>query len=153
LDDSVYIYRAPMRARDLDVPAGAGAEYGLASGVVGIGPGRGEKASRSLHRFATVPTGVFVWTRDRAGNYHLGQIAGAVREDRSPAAVAVGIVHVRDATWLPRAFEEKEVPRAVARTFARGGRNFQRTHDDEAERMTAEMWRQAGRPGQSSGSA
>jgi hypothetical protein len=139
--DTVCIYRAPMRARDLDVPPGAGAEFGLAAGVVGIGPGRGEKAARMLHRFATVPTGVFVWTRDRAGHYHLGRIAGAVREDRSAAARAVGIVHVRDTTWLARAFPEAEVPGAVARTFARGGRNFQRTHDGEAERLTAEIWR------------
>jgi hypothetical protein len=138
--DRVPIYRAPMRARELDVPAGAGAEYGLASGVVGIGPGRGEKAARALHRFATMPTGGFVWTRDRAGNYHLGRIAGAVREDCSAAAVAVGIVQVRDTAWLPRAIEEHEVPPAVARTFARGGRNFQRTHDGEAERMTADFW-------------
>ncbi|HJS95127.1 MAG TPA: hypothetical protein VJ741_12760, partial [Solirubrobacteraceae bacterium] len=130
--EDACIYRAPMRARNLDVPAGAGAEYGLASGVVGIGPGRGEKAARLLHRFATVPTGGFVWTRDRPGNYHLGRIAGAVREDGSPAARAVGIVHVREANWLPRAFSEDEVPPAVAQTFARGGRNFQRTHDSEA---------------------
>ena len=135
------IYRAPMRARDLDVEAGAGAEHGLSSGVVGIGPGRGEKATRMLHRFATVPTGSFVWTRDRAGEFHLGRIAGAVREDHSPAAHAVGIVHVRDTTWLPRAFSEAEVPLGVAKTFARGGRNFQRTRDREAERMTAELWR------------
>ena len=60
MSDSVCIYRAPMRARDLDVPAGVGAEFGLASGVVGIGPGHGEKAARALHRFATLPTGVFV---------------------------------------------------------------------------------------------
>jgi hypothetical protein len=143
--DPVRIYRAPMRARDLDVPAGAGAEYGLAIGVVGIGSGAGEKAARALDRFATLPSGVFVWTRDGAGNYHLGRIAGAVREDRSPAALAVGIVHVRDATWLPRAFNESEVPPAVAQTFARGGRNFQRTHDDQAERMTAEIWLRFGR--------
>lgn len=94
-----------MRARDLEVPAGAGAEYGLRTGVVGIGPGRGD-----------------------------------VREDHSPAALAVGIAHVRDTAWLPRAFTETEVPRAVAQTFARGGRNFQRTHDCGAERMTAEIW-------------
>jgi hypothetical protein len=141
LEDSICIYRAPMRARDLDVPAGAGAEYGLSSGVVGIGPGRGEKAAQALHRFATIPPGVFVWTRDRAGNYHLGRIAGSVREDRSPAALAVGMVHVRDTTWLSRAFREQAVPAAVAQTFARGGRNFQRTHDVEAERITDEIWR------------
>lgn len=140
MSDTVRIYRAPMRARDLDVPAGAGAEYGLAHGLVGIGSGRGEKAARALHRFAEVPSGAFVWTRDRAGRYHLGRIAGAVREDGSPAARAVGIMNVRDADWLGRAFDETEVPPAVARTFARGGRNFQRTHDSEAERMTSRIW-------------
>jgi hypothetical protein len=129
-----------MRARHLDVPAGAGADYGLASGVVGIGSARGDKATRGLHRFATLPDGVFVWTRDRAGGYHLGRIAGDLREDRSPAARAVGIVYVRDTTWLPHTFTEAEVPPAVARTFARGGRNFQRTHDREAEQMTSEIW-------------
>jgi hypothetical protein len=138
--DTVCIYRAPMRARSLDLPAGTGAEYGLARGVVGIGADRGERAARALHRFATVPSGALVWTRDRAGDYHLGQIAGAVREDRSPAARAVGIVYVRDTTWLAGAFKETEVPVAVAQTFARGGRNFQRTHDSEAERMTAAIW-------------
>ncbi len=139
--DTVCIYRAPMRARDRDLPAGAGADYGLAAGVVGIGPGVGEKAARMLHRFATVPAGSFVWTRASSGSYHLGQISGDLREDRSPAAIAVGVVHVRDTTWLSRAFQETEVPRAVAATFARGGRNFQRTHDVEAEQMTTEIWR------------
>ncbi len=139
--DTACIYRAPMRSRDLEVPPGAGAEYGLARGVVGIGPGSREKAARMLHRFAEVPAGVFVWTRDCAGGYHLGQIAGDLRDDRSPAALAVGIVHVRDTTWVGRVFRETEVPLAVARTFARGGRNFQRTHDRDAERMTAEIWR------------
>ena len=88
------IYRAPMRPRDLDVPAGAGAEYGVAHGVVGIGPGRGDKAERMTHRFATLPDGVFVWTRDGSGDYHLGRIAGPMREERSNEARAVGIVVV-----------------------------------------------------------
>lgn len=140
LSHSECIYRAPMRARDLDLPAGTGAEYGLARGVVGIGPGRGDRAQRMLHRFATLPNGVFVWTRDRAGDYHLGRIAGPIHEDRSPAGLAVGIVHVRDTTWLARAFPESEVPQAVVRTFARGGRNLQRTHDGDAERLTAKIW-------------
>jgi hypothetical protein len=70
------VYRAPMRARDLDVPPGAGAEYGLS-----------------------------------------------------------------DTTWLARGLTQGDVPPAAAQTFARGGRNFQRTHDDEAERMSAETWR------------
>jgi hypothetical protein len=129
-----------MRARDLDVPAGAGAEYGLELGVVGIGPGQGDKAERMTHRFATLPDGVFVWTRDRAGAYHLGRISGPMREDGSAQASAVGIRYVRPAKWLDRSFREEEVPPAVAQTFARGGRNLQRTHDAEAERQTADLW-------------
>lgn len=137
---SAPIYRAPMRSRELDLPPGKGAEYGLAQGVVGIGPGRGEKAARMLHRFATLPDGVFVWTRDCAGHYYLGQVAGPLREDRSAGAAAVGISHVRPTVWLEHAFQEDEVPGAVAATFARGGRNFQQTHDDQAESATAETW-------------
>jgi hypothetical protein len=140
------IYRAPMRARDLDVPAGAGAEYGLARSVVGIGPGRGDKAARMLHRFATLPDGVFVWTRDRAGRFHLGRLAGEMREDDSAEARAVGITHVRPVEWLARSFRESEVPPAVSRTFARGGRNLQRTHDDEAEIRSLRLWRRGRRP-------
>src|SRR5688500_10904903 len=130
-----------MRARDLDVPPGAGAEYGLARGAVGIGPGRGHRAARLLHKFATVPDGIFVWTRDRGGEYHLGRLAGELREDTSAEARAVGITHVRAAEWLGRPFRESEVPPAVRRTFARGGRNFQRTHDADAEALTARLWR------------
>jgi hypothetical protein len=129
-----------MRSRELELPPGQGAEYGLERGLVGIGPGRGEKAARMLHRFAALPEGVFVWTRDRAGGYHLGQLAGPLREDRSAGARRVGLTHVRAANWLDRAFSENEVPAAVARTFSRGGRNFQQTHDDEAERLTAAAW-------------
>jgi hypothetical protein len=130
-----------MRARDLDLPAGVGADYAIARGLVGIGPGRGDKAERMLHRFATLPDGVFVWTRERAGGYRLGRVAGPVREDRSAGARSVGLSHVRPADWLERVFRDSEVPEAVARTFARGGRNLQRTHDDEAERLTVALWR------------
>jgi hypothetical protein len=124
----------------MDLPAGAGAEYGLAHRLVGIGDGAGERFDRRLHRFADLPEGVFVWTRDRAGGYRLGRITGSVREDRSVAAKAVGIRHVRPTDWLARTFDESEVPAAVAKTFARGGRNLQRTHDAAAERQTAELW-------------
>jgi hypothetical protein len=129
-----------MRARDLDVPAGEGAEYGVANGLVGIGPGQGDKAARMLHAFATLPEGVFVWTRDRAGGYRLGRITGPLREDGSAGARATGMGHVRPARWLDRVFSESEVPEAVARTFARGGRNLQRIRDVDAQRRTAGLW-------------
>lgn len=138
------IFRAPMRSRRLELPPGTGAEYGLKHGLVGIDPGEGEKAARSVHRFATVPEGVFVWTRDRAGGYHLGQIIGDMREVDTAAARGAGIRYVRPTLWLERAYTEAEVPDAVAATFARGGRNFQRTHDADAERLTAELWGAAG---------
>jgi hypothetical protein len=133
-----------MRARDLDLPAGVGAEHAIRRGVVGIGPGRGEKAARMLHRFATLPDGVFVWTRERGGAYRLGRISGPMREDSSRSARAVGIVYVRPATWLRRAFAHGAVPGGVAATFARGGRNFQRIHDEQAERLTARFWSAGG---------
>ena len=68
-----------------------------------------------------------------------------MRYDDSPAARAVGIHHVRPTRWLDRPIGDREVPAAVARTFARGGRNLQRTHDEEAERETAALW-DAGTP-------
>jgi hypothetical protein len=152
------VFRAPMRARDRDAPAGAGAEFGLTKGLVGIGDAlsdvpatideavaaataaHGDKAGRMLRRFAGLPAGVFVWTRAGEGGYHLGRITGPWRYDDSPAARAVGIHHVRPATWLPRPFGEDEVPTAVAETFARGGRNLQRTRGARAERQSATLW-------------
>jgi hypothetical protein len=135
------IYRAPMRARDRDdVASGTGAEFGIEHGVVGIGEVKGERGSRMLRRFADLPDGTFVWTRTTDGTYHLGCIAGPWRRDDSPAARSVGIHNVRPTNWLERPFGEDEVPTAVAATFARGGRNFQRTRDERAERRTAELW-------------
>ena len=131
------IFRAPMRARDRDdVPAGAGAELCVERGLVGIGGG---DAAR-VERFAAVPEGSFVWTRLRDGSLRLGRIDGPLRDGDAPTAHEAGIVHVREAAWLERPFAEDEVPAAVAATFSRGGLNFQRTHDEAAERRTAELW-------------
>lgn len=153
------VYRAPMRARDRDdVPAGAGAEFGLEQGVVGIGdalrggaPGpleeavaraeaeHGAKAGRMLERFAGLPDGTLVWTRDAGGGYWLGRIAGPWRYAASAAAREVGIVHVRPAVWLDRRLGPDDVPSAVRATFGRGGRNLQRIRDAGAERESAAL--------------
>lgn len=131
------IHRAPMRARERDdVPAGAGAEYGVEHGVVGIG----DTDERRIARFAELPDGTFVWTRDEDGAYHLGQIAGPCRRAPAAATRETGLTHVRDTRWLPRRFGPDEVPAGVAATFARGGRNLQRTHDPAAEARTRELW-------------
>ncbi len=154
------IHRAPMRARDRDLPPGAGATFGVTHGLVGTGDAldvvpatldeavaaatdrHGEKAGRMLRRFAEVPEGAFVWTWTADGDapYRLGRIAGPWRYADSPAAREVGIHHVRPATWLQNGFSEDELPGAVAHTFGRGGRNFQRTHDEDAERETQAIW-------------
>jgi hypothetical protein len=152
------IYRAPMRARDRDAPPGAGADFGIAQGLVGIGDALAEppatiddavtaateeyggKAGRMLRRFAELPDGALVWTRLADGTYRLGRLAGDWRYDRSRAAADVGIHHVRPVRWLDRPFGEDEIPTAVADTFARGGRNVQRIRDGAAEERTAELW-------------
>ncbi len=148
-----------MRARDRDLPAGAGAEHALARGIVGIGDAldpppatlvealaaaasaHGPKAARMLRRFVALPAGTLVWTRTARGAYRLGRIGGPWRYDDSLAARRVGIHHVRPATWLDRPFGEHDVPAAVAATFARGGRNLQRINDESAERSSAELFR------------
>lgn len=154
------IFRAPMRSRQLEIPPGVGAAHGLRQELCGIGGALdpppdtpeeavaatadrdGERAARRLARFAAVPDGSFVWTRDDRDRYHLGRLAGPWRYDASPEATAVGLHHVRPTAWSPATWTEDEVPVAVAATFGRGGRNFQRTHDAEAERETAALWEQ-----------
>ena len=122
------IYRAPMRARDRDLPLPPRPPLRKARGR----PHAAGLRDRPQGELRLDPRG------GRA--YHLGRIAGVWRSDHSAAARAVGIVHVRPAHWLDRPFGHDDVPAAVAATFARGGRNFQRTHDGLAERETARLW-------------
>ncbi|MEV4422078.1 GAF domain-containing protein [Patulibacter sp. NPDC049589] len=154
----VPVLRAPMRARDRDAPTGAGAAFGIAHGLVGTGDAldappatideavaaaadrHGDKAGRMLRRFADLPDGVLVWTREADGALRLGRITGPWRYDDSPAAREVGIHHVRPTTWLPAPTPDEDVPAAVLATFDRGGRNLQRTHDEDAERRSAALW-------------
>ena len=151
-----------MRSREHDAPAGVGADHALAHGIVGIGGAlprtprtldeaveaaaetHDAKTARMLRHFADLDEGALVWTRTADHAYHLGRIAGPWRYDDSPEARAVGIHHVRPATWVDRPFGDDEVPAAVSRTFARGGRNFQRTHDERAERQSASLWERHG---------
>ena len=154
----VGVFRAPMRARTVDVPAGYGAAHGITHGIVGTGDAlpsgpssldeavaaaaaaHGEKAGRMLARFARLPAGTFVWTRLADHTYRLGRITGPWRYDDSGDARAVGIHHVRDAEWRERPFADDTVPPAVAATFARGGRNLQQIHGDGVEDATAALW-------------
>jgi hypothetical protein len=154
-----HAYRAPMRARMLpDLPAGTGAERGLASGLVGIGEAlaevpadveeavvatraqHGDKAARMVERFACLPDGTFVWTRDRDGMFHLGRLAGPWRYDDTRAARRVGLHHVRPARWAARPFGEDDVPAGVSDTFRRGGLNLQRIRAAGADAASLRLW-------------
>jgi hypothetical protein len=130
------VFRAPMRARGHDAPPGTGAEFGLAHDLVGIG----DTAEARISRFASVPDGAFVWTRDTEGMYWVGRLAGPLHPAGAAAHETAGLTHVRAADWLDTPLGEHDVPEAVAATFARGGLNFQRTHGHAVERRTAEIW-------------
>ena len=137
-------YRAPMRSRIDEVDAALAVERALELGLVGVGgrlstPPRDaadavarvsdehdERVARRLERFIAVPDGVEVWTRDPAALFHRGVVTGPWRYDADPAAYAVDLTHVRPCVWEPDALAEHELPAAVAATFRRGGRNFQR---------------------------
>ncbi len=134
------VYRAPMRSRRDDVDPHAAVERALRLGLCGIGEVTDERTARRLERFAAVPQGAFVWTRDGEGLTYLGRLTGEHRRDDSPAAEDVDLVHVRDCTWLPDPVEDAQVPPAVRHTFARGGRNFQQVHDPYVEEQTAVLW-------------
>ncbi len=95
--------------------------------------------ARRLERFAEVPDGAFVWTREVDGLYRLGRLAGPWRYDASADAVAADLVHVRPCSW---SVALADVPAAVLHTFSRGGRNFQRIRDPAVEPATADLWAQ-----------
>jgi len=152
------VYRAPMRSRDDAVSEGAAVARALAIGVCGVG-GRvgdapdsiadalaavdtvcGERMARRLERFAGVPDGAFVWTRDADGFLWLGRLTGPWRYDPSPEATAVDLVHVRSCDWLDRPVEPAAVPSGVHEAFARGGRNWQSITRADAARLTAAVW-------------
>ncbi len=147
-----------MRSRRDDVPAGAGVRRALAAGVCGIGgavdpppadldeavlavaAAHDDRAARRLRRFAAIPAGAFVWARSPDGDYWLGRITGPWRYDSSRAARAADLVHVRACDWQPTPVPEPDVPAGTVRTYARGGRNLQQTHDDGIGRQTLAAW-------------
>ncbi|MQW75138.1 GAF domain-containing protein [Nocardioides sp. dk4132] len=139
-------YRAPMRSRLDDIDAGLAQARAVALGLVGMGgrldpsPGpdagveevlsrtvveHGERTARRVERFAAVPAGALVWTRDTDGRYRRGALTGPWRYDATRQAYAADLVHVRPCAWEDP-LDEVEVPAAVVASFERGGRNFQR---------------------------
>ncbi|MHA6782232.1 hypothetical protein ACVGOW_14765 [Pseudonocardia saturnea] len=154
------VYRAPMGVGRRDDPVAV--ERALREGICGMGgvvdppppdldaaldslsaTGRERLAAR-LDRFAHVPDGAFVWTRSADG-FVLGRLTGPWSYDGSAAARVLDLVHVRPCRWLPDPTPESQVPAATLATFARGGRNFQRTHDPHVGARSRAVWEAAAR--------
>jgi hypothetical protein len=147
-----------MRSRRDDVPDGLAVDRALELKVCGLGgalipPPRSldeaveglattydDRTARRVRRFAEVPDGAFVWTRESDGLYRLGRLAGPWEYDASPGAAAADLVHVRLCQWARRGFAENDVPAATAYSFSRGGRNFQRIRDPRVEPATLALW-------------
>ena len=156
--DEPIAYRAPMRSREDAVPPGVGLWRALAECVCGMGgrldstPGsltaalgavdarHGERAARRLERFAALPAGTLVWTRDVDGLFWLGRLTGPWRYDDDPAARTVDLVHVRACAWSSGPVADSHVPPGVTATFARGGRNGQRIRTAGAGEQSAAVW-------------
>lgn len=134
-----FVYRAPLRSRSDDVDPRLAVERALSSGLCGFGDrGHGSQLARRVERFAEVPDGSFVWTRDSDGLYWLGRIDGPYLYDTDGAGV--DLVHVRPCRWCDIPVVESACPAAVVATFGRGGRNFQQIHDDGVGEQTARLW-------------
>ena len=120
-----------------------GVERALVTGVCGMSADD-ERSLRRVDRFEQVPDGSYVWTRTPDGDYFLGRLSGPLREDHRADAVAADLVYVRDCRWTTDPVPEREIPPATLRTFARGGRNFQQTHDPDVGTQSATIWRARG---------
>jgi hypothetical protein len=139
------VYRAPMRSRCDGIDPRTTIDRALQLGLCGFGrlvtrPSDEQRLARRVDRFAEMPDGSFVWTRDAGGLFWLGRIDGAYIYDDDAAAAAVDLVHVRPCVWLPAPLLESGVPAAVVATFRRGGRNFQQTHDPTVGPETERIW-------------
>src|SRR5690606_38995999 len=148
------VFRAPMRSRCDDIPefvavaralkhqlVGVGGQLGSAPGslseaMAAVAQQHGERLARRLNRFASAADGAYVWTRDAHDNLWLGRLAGPWHYDSSREAREVDLVHVRQCRWLPAPVPDRLVPPAVHATFARGGRNWQQTHDKDASNIS-----------------
>ncbi|MEH3154482.1 MAG: GAF domain-containing protein [Gordonia paraffinivorans] len=104
-----------------------------------------ERSIRRVERFAQVPDGSLVWTRDADGEYFVGRLTGPLRQDHTADAVEAGLTEIRPCTWTEQPVPEREVPAATLATFARGGRNFQETHHPDVWAQSVEVWRRRGR--------
>ena len=140
----VAVYRAPMRSRRDDVDMRATIARARRLDICGFGDvPHDARLARRIERFADVAIGSLAWTRDADGLYWLGRIEGPYFRDSSEEATDVDLIHVRACRWLTTPSLEPQVPAGVVATFARGGRNFQQTHDPAVGPQSERIWNAA----------
>ena len=133
------VYRCPLRSRRDDVDPALALDRAMTLGLCGFGgDSDGERLARRVERFAAVPDGAFVWTRDVDGLYLLGRIEGPYVYDAE--GESADLVHVRPCHWRPEPVTESRCPAAVVATFGRGGRNFQQIHDAHVGEQSLQVW-------------
>lgn len=104
-------------------------------------PGWGARAASCVRRFGQdAQVGDLIWTRDTRGRFRLGMIAGDYYYDGSPEARATDLHQVRPTTWLPRVFDDLDVPGAVVRAFTGPGSTLSRIHNESARQLSQHLW-------------
>jgi hypothetical protein len=104
-------------------------------------PGWGRRAMWTVRRFGRdAQVGDFVWTRDLAGRFRLGQLAGPYRYVNNAKAKRTDTHQVRRCGWARRPLGDLEVPGGIIRAFSGTSTSFERIHDEGARRYTAWLW-------------
>ncbi len=80
-----------------------------------------------------------MWTRDRLGQYWLGQITGPWRYDKSPESVRLDLYNVRPCRWLEKPFRDYDVPGAVVTSFTGATQALRRIGDHPTAIRVSEM--------------
>ncbi len=104
-------------------------------------PGWGRRAMWTVRRFGReAQVGDFIWTRDLAGRFRLGRLAGPYRYVNNAKARRTDTHQVRRCDWAQRPLSDLQVPGGIIRAFSGTSSSFERIHDEGARRYTAWLW-------------
>jgi hypothetical protein len=161
LEEPPVLWRTKLRSQKPGVAHAEQVAHNFDGGLVGIGWGVEKLASRTpldevlravekhggkramwtVRRFGReAKVGDFVWTRDLAGRFRLGQIAGPYRYVNNAKARRTDTHQVRRCEWAPRPLGDLEVPGAIIRAFSGTASSFDRIHNEGARRYTRWLW-------------
>jgi len=159
------IWRTKLRSLKPDVDHVEQVAHNFDDGIVGIGwgledlpsrtpldevlaaleakdePGWGRRAMWTVRRFGReAQVGDFIWTRDLAGRFRLGRLAGHYRYVNNAKATRTDTHQVRRCDWAQPPLGDLQVPGGIIRAFSGTSSSFERIHDEGARRYTAWLW-------------